>query len=72
MVRYTVRSEMGRSQLPGRFNLTQRHAFAMTPDGTRFLNAQGNACHWLDCPGSVQLAGQPQSVLRPRTTGTRS
>ena len=56
-VRYTVRSEFGGSQLPGRFNLTPRHQFAMTPDGSRFLDAQGNPCDWLDCP-SVGPAGQ--------------
>jgi TonB-linked SusC/RagA family outer membrane protein len=56
-VRYTARTEIGQSQLPGRFNLTQRHQFAMTPDGSQFLDAQGNPCHWLEC-GSVGLAGQ--------------
>lgn len=56
-VRYTVRSEYGQSALPGRFNLTQRHQYAMTADGSQFLNAAGDPCDWLEC-GSVQLAGQ--------------
>lgn len=56
-VRYTARSEFGRSYLPGRFNLTLRHQFAMTPDSTKFLDAAGNPCDWLMCP-SVRLAGQ--------------
>jgi TonB-linked SusC/RagA family outer membrane protein len=56
-VRYTIRSEFGGSDLPGRFNLTQRHQFAMTPDGTQFINSAGNPCVWLACT-SVRLAGQ--------------
>jgi TonB-linked SusC/RagA family outer membrane protein len=56
-VRYTIRSEIGGSSLPGEFNLTQRHGFAMTPDGTMFVSAAGNPCNWLECP-SVGLAGQ--------------
>lgn len=56
VVRYTVRSEFGRSSLPGRFNLTQRHQFAMTDDG-KFIDNKGNPCEWLSCP-SVKLAGQ--------------
>ena len=56
-VRYTLRSEVGQSELPGRFNLTQRHQFRMTPDGSQFIDGSGNPCDWLDCP-SVSLAGQ--------------
>jgi TonB-linked SusC/RagA family outer membrane protein len=55
-VRYTVRTEYGTGQLHGRFNLTQKHHFKMTSDG-RFVDAQGNACAWLECQ-SVSLAGQ--------------
>ena len=57
MIRYTVRSEFGQSQLPGRFNLTQRHPFAMTADGSRFIDPEGNPCAWLEC-SNVSLAGQ--------------
>lgn len=56
-VRYSVRSEYGQSELPGSFNLTQRHQFAMTGDGSMFLDASGEPCAWLEC-GSVRLAGQ--------------
>ncbi len=54
-VRYTVRSEMGTSGLPGRFNLTQAHQFR-TQDGM-FVDQNGNRCEWLAC-SSVSLAGQ--------------
>jgi TonB-linked SusC/RagA family outer membrane protein len=54
-VRYTVRSEYGAGQLHGRFNLTQRHHFAM--QGDQFLDAQGRPCDFVRCP-SVRLAGQ--------------
>ncbi len=57
MVRYTARSEMGTQQLPGRFNLTSTHPFAMTADGSRFIDPEGNPCDWLQC-GNVSLAGQ--------------
>lgn len=59
-VRYTVRSEYGRSQLPGKFDLAKRHAFRMNADGTKFLARAGGAdveCDWLDCQ-NTQLAGQ--------------
>jgi TonB-linked SusC/RagA family outer membrane protein len=55
-VRYTIRSEIGTSDLPGRFNLTRRHQFALTDDG-RFLTSGGVPCVWLEC-ASVRLAGQ--------------
>jgi TonB-linked SusC/RagA family outer membrane protein len=54
-VRYTVRTEYGTGQLHGRFNLTQKHQFAMR-DG-KFVNAQNATCDWLEC-SSVRLAGQ--------------
>ena len=55
-VEYTVRNEFGRSELPGRFNLTDRHQFALTDDG-QFIDSGGDSCEWLHC-SSVQLAGQ--------------
>lgn len=60
-VRYTIRTEVGKSDLPGRFNLTQRHHFAMTEDGSQFLSADGEACDWLECD-NVALAGQRRQV----------
>jgi TonB-linked SusC/RagA family outer membrane protein len=56
-IRYSVRSEYGRSQLPGRFDLAAHHAFAMNEDGTKFLTNSGAECDWLNCP-NVGLAGQ--------------
>lgn len=56
-VRYTVRSEFGKSDLPGRFNLTQRHHFALSEDGGQFLEQSGEGCDWLNCE-NVALAGQ--------------
>jgi TonB-linked SusC/RagA family outer membrane protein len=55
-VRYTLRTEYGSSDLPGRFNLTQRHQFLQTSDG-RFVDSGGNPCEWIRCAG-VSLAGQ--------------
>jgi TonB-linked SusC/RagA family outer membrane protein len=55
-VRYTLRTEIGASDLPGRFNLTQKHQFAMTGDGM-FIDQQGRPCEWIRCP-SISLAGQ--------------
>jgi TonB-linked SusC/RagA family outer membrane protein len=54
-VRYTVRTEYGANELPGRFNLTKRHQFA-TLNG-KFVQQDGVTCDWLQCK-SVKLAGQ--------------
>lgn len=54
-VRYTIRSEIGSSNLPGRFNLTQAHQFLT--QGGQFVDQSGNACDFLAC-SSVRLAGQ--------------
>jgi TonB-linked SusC/RagA family outer membrane protein len=54
-VRYSVRSEYGRSSLPGRFDLTQAHHYAMQ-DGM-FVNTDGTLCTWLEC-SSPRMAGQ--------------
>jgi TonB-linked SusC/RagA family outer membrane protein len=54
-VRYTMRSEIGTSDLPGRFNLTQAHQFRVE-DG-QFVDQNGVRCDFLNC-GSIQLAGQ--------------
>jgi TonB-linked SusC/RagA family outer membrane protein len=56
-IRFTVRSEYGTNQLPGKYDLTQRHHFLMNSSGTAFIDQQGNECQYLFCP-SVQLAGQ--------------
>lgn len=54
-VRYTARSEYGASSLPGRFDLTQAHHYAMR-DG-KFVNTDGTLCDWLEC-SSPAMAGQ--------------
>jgi TonB-linked SusC/RagA family outer membrane protein len=54
-VRYTMRTEYGTNTLPGRFNLTQKHQFAMS--GGQFLQDDGTTCDWLNCK-SLRLAGQ--------------
>lgn len=54
-VRYTVRTDVGAGQLPGRFNLSRRHHFDMR-DG-QFVSSAGVPCDWSECP-SVRLAGQ--------------
>jgi TonB-linked SusC/RagA family outer membrane protein len=54
-VRYSLRTEFGTSQLPGRFNLTQAHQFRT--DGGQFIDQSGNRCDFIFC-STVQLAGQ--------------
>jgi len=54
-IRYTARTEYGVNDLPGRFNLTQRHQF-LTESG-KFIQQDGTPCDWLNCK-SVSLAGQ--------------
>ncbi|MDP2957235.1 MAG: carboxypeptidase-like regulatory domain-containing protein, partial [Longimicrobiales bacterium] len=57
-IRYTARSEYGRSELasiPGDL-LTQVHQFKLTADG-KFVNSDGTTCAWLLCK-SPTLAGQ--------------
>ncbi|MGH7448823.1 MAG: carboxypeptidase regulatory-like domain-containing protein, partial [Longimicrobiales bacterium] len=58
-VRYTVRSEYGRSGLasvPDQL-LTQSHEYAMSADGLRFITTEGDECEWLRCGGRPALAG---------------
>ena len=54
-VRYTLRTEVGTNDMPGRFNLTQKHQFLMR-DG-QFVSQNGTACDWIKCP-NLRLAGQ--------------
>ncbi|HEX2208205.1 MAG TPA: SusC/RagA family TonB-linked outer membrane protein [Longimicrobium sp.] len=57
-VRYSVRSEYGRSGLPATPEdlLTETHHYALTAEG-RFMTRQGVACDFVQC-SNVQLAGQ--------------
>ena len=55
-IRFTVRSEFGMSQLPGKFDAPLHHQHLMTADGSQFVDASGNPCDWLECP-SVQPNG---------------
>jgi TonB-linked SusC/RagA family outer membrane protein len=59
-IRFTVRSEYGWNELPGKFDLTMHHGFLMSPDGSQFMqvvSGDSTACDWLDCR-NIQLAGQ--------------
>ncbi|MGD2122670.1 MAG: SusC/RagA family TonB-linked outer membrane protein [Gemmatimonadota bacterium] len=58
-IRFRIRSEFGRSTLGRRSEgyLPEAHRYALSPDGTMFLDADGNPCEWLEC-GSLALAGQ--------------
>ncbi|MFC1639263.1 SusC/RagA family TonB-linked outer membrane protein [Gemmatimonadota bacterium] len=57
-IRFSVRSEAGFNQLPGRFDLTQHHQFALTADGSQFVdNVTGDPCDWLTCTNQPALAG---------------
>jgi TonB-linked SusC/RagA family outer membrane protein len=58
-IRYTVRSEYGRSALasvPDQL-LTQSHEYALSADGLRFITTEGDECEWLRCGGRPSLAG---------------
>jgi len=58
-VRYTIRTEYGRSQLPtpSPLILTEVHEFGLTADGSQFLDSDGTGCNWIECSSPV-LAGQ--------------
>jgi len=62
-VRYTARTEYGMNELPGRFNLTQRHQFLV--QSGKFVQQDGTPCDWLECK-SVSLAGQRALPGQPR------
>jgi TonB-linked SusC/RagA family outer membrane protein len=57
-VRYSLRSEYGRSELPHvpEDLLTQTHQYALNAQGL-FVNEDGSTCVWLECTSPV-LAGQ--------------
>ena len=63
-VNFTVRTEYGINQLPGKFDLATHHQFLLS--GDQFVLASGTLCDWLDCTSSPQLAGQTKG------TGTAS
>lgn len=58
-VRYTFRSEYGRSELPEtpELLLTTVHEYKLNAAGTKFIDQDGSECDWLAC-SSPQLAGQ--------------
>lgn len=48
-VQYTVRSELGKTELPGRFDLLSVHPYKLTADGSKFVSSStGAACAWLE------------------------
>jgi len=57
-VRYSFRSEYGASQLreAPELLLTEVHEYALTPDGSQFVDVDGTGCDWLSC-SSPQLDG---------------
>jgi TonB-linked SusC/RagA family outer membrane protein len=58
-VRYTFRSEYGRSELPEtpELLLTEVHAYKLNASGTKFIDVDQSECDWLAC-SAPQLAGQ--------------
>jgi len=56
-VRYTVRTEYGSSELPGKIDITKTHEYLRDANG-KFIDINGNACDWFDCTAPLQLAGQ--------------
>ena len=61
-IRYRFRTDIGTSELEGRFNLTQAHQFLMTEDGSQFIDAEGNPCDWLDCESVVAANQRPRQL----------
>jgi TonB-dependent SusC/RagA subfamily outer membrane receptor len=51
-VRYSFRTEFGQSQLGETPDLllTEVHEFALTADGSQFVDVDGTGCNWLECP----------------------
>ncbi len=66
-VRYTLRSDLGVSDLPGEFPILQRHFWALTDDGSMFIDDDGTPCTFRgtpswdpnnECSGVLREAGQ--------------
>jgi len=57
VIRFTARTEAGMNQLPGKFDSPLHHQYAMTSDGSQFVDPDGNPCGWFECSDLV-LAGQ--------------
>jgi TonB-linked SusC/RagA family outer membrane protein len=68
-IRFTVRSEYGANQLPGRYDTNQSHQFLMNSAGTMFVQQDGTECEWLDC-SDTQFAGQKMTGIGADTTAT--
>lgn len=69
-VRYTFRSEAGRSTLPQtpELLLTRSHEFALTADG-KFMTNAGVPCDFLSC-STLRLAGQAANGATPSEFNT--
>jgi len=67
-IRFSVRSEFGQNQLPGRYDTNQSHYYALNAAGTAFVDDRGNTdCQFLEMVGggrcgSPIYAGQKDSV----------
>lgn len=71
-IRYTLRTEYGKSDLPGAFPLSRQHRFELTADGSQFVDSStGQACDWLDF-GSVTGCTSPALAGQAAGTGTRN
>jgi TonB-linked SusC/RagA family outer membrane protein len=69
-IHFTVRSEGGANQLPGKYDLSMHHQFRMNAAGTKFLNSSGVECDWLACTSRV-LAGQAMTGVGADTFRTQ-
>jgi TonB-linked SusC/RagA family outer membrane protein len=64
-VRYTIRSEMGTSQLPGEFWLTKSHQYLVEDGMFVQANTARTRCNYIECQGSIRLAGQAAGSATP-------
>lgn len=79
-VRYTARSNVGVSDLPGTFPLLQSHFYQMTEDGSRFIDGgSGDPCTFRgtpswdpnnECGTQLRLAGQTANGENPSVWNT--
>jgi TonB-linked SusC/RagA family outer membrane protein len=69
-VSFTVRSEYGINQLPGKFDLAMHHQFLMNSAGTKFIDNSNQECDWLDCR-SWKYAGQLKTGVGADTVGNQ-
>lgn len=69
-VRYTIRSEMGSSTLPGEFWLTQSHHYLLEDGQFVQSNTARTRCAYIECTGTIRLAGQTAGSSTPNYWNT--